>query len=127
MRTQIIRVLSGFAAMLIILMSVACSGVAASNTGVVVNAVTAEYPTLYPLGNTTITCNASSKDGLPLHYRWVCNDGTIIGEGPTVKWEAPKTYGDFNIMVIVDDGKGNSSTGTTQVTVIVRDPNKCCK
>lgn len=129
MKIKINRALSGSVIILITLIS-ACSGAAASNSAgnpIIISALTAEHTTLYPLGNTSITCSASSKDGSPLRYKWVCNEGTIIGEGPAVKWEAPGTYGDFNIMVIVDDGKGNSSTGTTQVTVIVRDPSKCCK
>ena len=130
MKLPISRTLFSSAIALIILAAMACSGVAASNSGnspVIISAVTVEHATLYPLGNTNITCSAISKEGLPLHYKWVCDEGTIIGEGPTVKWEAPRTYGDFNIMVIVDDGKGHSSTGTARVTVIVRDPSKCCK
>jgi hypothetical protein len=89
--------------------------------------VVAEHSTLYPLGNTNITCSALSKDGSKLNYRWVSSDGTITGSGAKINWEAPQTYGDFHIMVIVDDGKGHSNTGTTTVTVIVRDPTKCCK
>jgi hypothetical protein len=61
----------------------------------------------------------------------VCNDGKIIedpaGDGSTVTYEAPKTYGDFYIMATVDDGRGNSANKTVTVTVIVRDPSKCCK
>lgn len=106
-----------------------CGSAAGSNTDgpVVIASVTAEHSTLYPLGNTNVTCSATSKDGSTLSYKWISNDGTITGEGATIKYEAPKTYGDFNIMVIVTDSKGNSSTGSTKVTVIVRDPSKCCK
>ena len=106
-----------------------CGSAAGSNSNgpVVIASVAAEHTTLYPLGNTSVTCSATSKDGSALSYKWVCNDGTITGEGPTIKWEAPKTYGDFNVMVIVSDSKGNSSTGSAKVTVIVRDPSKCCK
>jgi hypothetical protein len=113
----------------VILAMAACSGAAASNTGngPAIASVVAEHTTLYPLGNTNITCSAVSKDGSALNYRWISNDGTITGSGATVNWEAPKTYGNFNIMVVVDDGKGHSSNGTVTVTVIVRDPSKCCK
>lgn len=106
-----------------------CSSAAVSNAGdgPVISSVVAEHTTLYPLGNTKITCSAISKDGSALNYRWVSNDGTITGTGSTITWEAPKTYGDFHIMVIVDDVQGHSSTGTATVTVIVRDASKCCK
>lgn len=106
-----------------------CVSTPGSNSarGPVISSVVAEHSTLYPLGNTNITCSAVGKDSSALNYKWVCNDGTITGSGPTINWEAPKTYGDFNIAVIVDDGRGNTSTGTTKVTVIFRDPGKCCK
>lgn len=96
-----------------------------------ISSLVAEHTTLYPLGNTTITCSASSPDGAALKYRWVCNDGTIIqdpaGNGSTVKYEAPRTYGDFHIMAMVDDDRGNSVNKTVTVTVIVRDPSQCCR
>ena len=107
----------------------ACNSAAASNTGdgPAIASVVAEHTTLYPLGNTSITCSAVSKDGSTLSYRWISNEGTITGSGATINWEAPKTYGDFHIMVVVDDGKGHTSNGTATVTVIVRDPSKCCR
>lgn len=112
----------------VVLAMAACSSTAASNPdGPTISSVVAEHTTLYPVGNTNVTCNAVSKDGSTLHYRWISNDGTITGSGATINWEAPKTYGDFNIMVVVDDGKGHSNSGTATVTVIVRDPSKCCK
>lgn len=97
----------------------------------VISSLVAEHTNLYPLGNTRITCSANSPDGAALKYRWVCNDGTIIldpaGNGSTVTYEAPRTYGDFHIMATVDDGRGNSANKTVTVTVIVRDPSKCCR
>jgi len=96
-----------------------------------ISSLVAEHTTLYPLGNTTITCSASSPDGAALQYRWVCDDGIIIqdaaGNGSTVKYEAPRTYGDFHIMATVDDDRGNSMNKTVTVTVIVRDPSQCCR
>jgi hypothetical protein len=97
----------------------------------VISSLVAEHTTLYPLGNTIITCSASSPDGAALKYRWVCNDGTIIkdpaGNGSKVTYEAPRTYGDFHIMATVDDDRGNTVNKTVIVTVIVRDPSTCCR
>lgn len=108
-----------------------CAPVSVDSHAPVISSLVAEYTTLYPLGNTIVTCSASSPDGAALKYRWVCNDGKIIedpaGNGSTVTYEAPKTYGDFYIMATVDDGRGNSANKTVTVTVIVRDPSKCCK
>ena len=116
-------ILAGFAA--------GCAAASINPHAPVISSLVAEHTTLYPLGNTTVSCSASSPDGAALKYRWVCNDGTIIqdpaGNGSTVKYEAPRTYGDFHIMATVDDGLGNSANKTVTVTVIVRDPSQCCR
>jgi hypothetical protein len=93
----------------------------------VISSLVAEHTNLYPLGNTVITCSAVSPQGTPLNYKWVCSDGTITGSGPSVTYEAPRTYGDFHIMATVDDGLGNTASKTVTVTVIVRDPSQCCR
>jgi len=93
----------------------------------VISSLAAEYTNLYPLGNTKITCSAVSPQGTPLNYKWVSSDGIITGSGPTISYEAPRTYGDFHVMATVDDGLGNISSKTVTVTVIVRDPSKCCR
>jgi hypothetical protein len=106
----------------------ACAAAEAANPNApLISSLVAEHTNLYPLGNTNITCSAASPHGLPLNYNWVCTDGTITGSGPSVTYEAPRTYGDFHIMVTVDDGQGNKASQTVKVTVIVRDPTKCCK
>lgn len=106
----------------------ACSAGANINANApVISSLAAEHTTLYPLGNTRVTCAAVGPDGATLNYRWVCNDGTITGSGSTITYEAPRTYGDFHIMATVDDGHGNTSNKTVTVTVIVRDPSKCCR
>lgn len=106
----------------------ACATAEAANPNApLISSLIAEHTSLYPLGNTKITCSAVSPQGLPLDYKWVCTDGTIIGSGPSITYEAPRTYGDFHILVTVDDGQGNKASRTVQVTVIVRDPTKCCR
>jgi hypothetical protein len=106
----------------------ACVAAAAANPNTpLISSLAAEHTNIYPLGNTKITCSAVSPQGLPLNYKWVCTDGTITGSGPSITYEAPRTYGDFHIMVTVDDGQGNKASQTVKVTVIVRDPTKCCK
>jgi hypothetical protein len=106
----------------------ACTaGVSVNPNAPVISSLVAEYTNLYPLGNTKITCSAVSPQGTPLNYKWVSSDGTIAGSGPSITYEAPRTYGDFHIMATVDDGLGNTANQTVTVTVIVRDPSKCCR
>ena len=89
--------------------------------------LTAEHPTLYPLGNTRIACVATTPEGSQLTYQWSGTDGKFIGSGSQVTWEAPKSYGDFHIMAMVDDGHGHTASKYITVTVIVRDGSTCCK
>ncbi|MBN1374729.1 MAG: hypothetical protein JXA01_01100 [Dehalococcoidia bacterium] len=105
----------------------ACNTNSGPVNGPVISSLTPEHPDIYPVGNTRVTCIASAQDGGELTYQWVCNDGTIIGSGKTITWEAPKTYGDFHIMCTVYDFSGNKTSQTTIVTVLVRDPTKCCR
>jgi hypothetical protein len=106
----------------------ACSPVSSNSINdPVISSLTVEHPDIYPVGNTRVTCVAAAKDGGALTYQWVCNDGTITGSGPTITWEAPKTYGDFHIMCTVFDSSGNKTSQTATVTVLVRDPSKCCR
>ncbi len=103
------------------------AGVNINTNAPVISSLVAEYTTLYPLGNTSVTCAAVIPDGATLNYHWACDNGTITGSGSTIIYEAPRTYGDFHIMASVDDGHGNTSNQTVTVTVIVRDPSKCCR
>jgi len=127
-KTEVIRLIS-----IALIIAAVSSAVACAPAGTVsldapaISSLTPEHPDVYPVGNTRITCVAASKDGSALTYQWVCNDGTITGSGATVTWEAPKTYGDFHIMCTVYDAAGHKSSQTTTVTVLVRDPSKCCR
>ena len=128
---KIQKSVSRFALLLLFAAVVVCAACAAGGNAnpnaPVISSLVAEHTNLYPLGNTVITCSAVSPQGTPLSYQWVCSDGTIIGSGPSITYEAPKTYGDFHIMATVDDGLGNTANKTVTVTVIVRDPTKCCR
>jgi hypothetical protein len=112
-------------------LAVGCAAVSINAHAPLISSLVAEHTTLYPLGNTIVTCSASSPDGATLKYSWACDNGTITkdpgGDGAKITYEAPRTYGDFHIMTTVDDGRGNSANKTVTVTVIVRDPSKCCR
>ena len=92
----------------------------------VITQLTAEHTLLYPLGNTKIECVAYDPDGDLLSYKWMTNNGSIAGNGASIIWEAPRYYGDYHIMVSVDDAYGHSVSKVVTVTVIVREPDKNC-
>jgi hypothetical protein len=121
-----------YIAPLLLVIAVLAGGACAAGSSVnpnapVISSLIAEHTNLYPLGNTVVTCSAVSPQGAPLSYKWVSSDGIITGSGSSITYEAPRTYGDFHIMATVDDGLGNKASQTVTVTVIVRDPSKCCR
>jgi len=67
--------------------------------------------------STTITCIASDPDGDVVRYSWSASEGSISGVGEKVTWVAPNKGGNFNITVIVSDGKGGETKGNVMVTV----------
>ena len=67
--------------------------------------------------STTITCIASDPDGDVVRYSWSASEGSISGVGEKVTWVAPNKGGNFNITVIVSDGRGGETTGNVMVTV----------
>jgi hypothetical protein len=92
----------------------------------VISTLSADPVSVYPLGKAKIQCSAYDPDGDSLSYRWVCNDGLIAGSGPSVTWEAPASYGDYHIMVMVEDKFGNVTKQVASVAVIVRETDKHC-
>jgi hypothetical protein len=69
-------------------------------------------------GSTTLTCIASDPDGDVVRYSWSASEGSITGVGNKVTWVAPGNKGgEYNITVIVSDGKGGETKGNIMVTV----------
>jgi F0F1-type ATP synthase membrane subunit c/vacuolar-type H+-ATPase subunit K len=94
--------------------------------GPVISSLVAEHPSIYPVSYTNITCTASDPNGGELRYKWSSTGGTLIGEGATVRWDAPSSYGDYHIMVVVQDSAGRSTEGTVTVTVVLKPESACC-
>jgi len=101
-------------------------GSAAAKQNLVISSLEAEYPVLYPLQHTKINCVASGVGDGEIEYTWACSSGNLSGAGATVTWTAPAEYGDYHVMVVAKDNKGNSTEGTVTVSVVVRPPEACC-
>jgi len=102
------------------------AGSAAAKQNLVISSLEAEYPMLYPLQHTKINCVASGAGDGEIEYTWACSSGSLSGEGATVTWTAPAEYGDYHVMVVVKDSRGNSTDGTVTVSVVVKPPEACC-
>ena len=83
-----------------------------------VTAVTPASPTIATGGNTTVTATTSDPNSDSLTYSWSApSGGSITGSGATVTYTAPGSPGTYPVNVTIDDGKGATATGTTNVSV----------
>jgi hypothetical protein len=68
-------------------------------------------------GSTTLTCMATDPDGDVVRYSWSSSEGSITGVGNKVTWIAPSKGGNYNVTVVVSDGKGGETRGDVMVIV----------
>jgi hypothetical protein len=116
-----------FGIMLIILIIISSLANACSisvNQPPKISSLEADTMLVYPTGKAELQCIATDPDGDNMTFKWSCTDGTFIGTGPIVTWKAPNAYGDFHIMVIVEDSKGSSSQATLTIGVVVNENQK---
>ena len=89
----------------------------------VISSLTSAQTNVLPLGIVEIQCVASDADGDTITYKWSTTGGSFTGTGPTVSWVAPQYYGDYDVTVTVEDGKGNVTQATITLSVVSnRDP-----
>jgi len=66
-----------------------------------------------------VSAVASDPDGDNLFYQWSVTGGSIDNSSSNpIEWTMPDTAGDYDITVIVDDGKGGTDIKTETVEVL---------
>ncbi len=103
----------------------ACAGASASKGTPVIYELSTDHTRLYPRTTAELKCVALDPDNDELFFKWSSTEGAISGDGPIVSWKAPDSYGDYHIMVIVEDAGGNSASSTITIDVIPN-PNPGC-
>ncbi len=88
-----------------------------ANQPPVISSLTANPSGILYGGSTTLTCIASDPDGDVVRYSWSASEGNITGVGNKVTWVAPNKGGNYNITVVVSDGKGGETRGNVMVSV----------
>ena len=88
----------------------------------IITSLEAEAETVFPSGSCQIVCIASDPDGDELSYEWSTSGGDIYVTGPEVTWTAPEEVGIYSITVVVDDGYGDSVSGTLSIKVMPNQP-----
>jgi hypothetical protein len=93
-----------------------------------ISGITATHLLVYPKGTVELECIASDNEGDNMSFTWSSTDGEITGNGPKVTWTAPNEYGEFHIMVLVEDEDGGSSKDSITIGVVVNKNTKttCC-
>lgn len=76
-------------------------------------------PTTVTAGDSsTIHAQASDPDNDTLTYTWTATGGKVDGSGPEVHWNsADAAPGKYTVTVKVDDGRGGTSSSSTEVAV----------
>lgn len=90
-----------------------------------ISSIKADTLYVYPKGQAELECIALHPQGDTMTFTWSCTDGTFVGSGPIITWQAPNAYGNFHIMVVVEDTKGNSSKTTITIGVVVNENQPC--
>jgi outer membrane protein OmpA-like peptidoglycan-associated protein len=79
---------------------------------------TANPTTIMPGERSTITCNATSPDNLPLTYNYSASSGQVTGDGPQAQFDSTGAQpGTVTIKCEVTDSRGDKGDGTTTVEV----------
>lgn len=94
-----------------------------TNSSPVITSLVAEADSVFVGATIFIIASATDADGDPLTYQWSASGGTISGDADTdpeaITWTAPQTGGNYEVTVVVSDGKGGESSKTVTINVTV--------
>lgn len=79
-----------------------------------IHSVSASPTTIKVNEMTSLSCVATDADGDDLSYAWSADEGSFIQgtQGPSVTWKSPSSVGDYEVIVIVSDGKKIAESNT---------------
>ena len=90
----------------------------AGNLPPVIASLTAAQNQTYPDGTVNIQSVVSDPNGDIINFNWTATGGEFVENGrANTAWRAPKGYGNYEIKLTVDDGKGGTAQGTVPITV----------
>jgi outer membrane protein OmpA-like peptidoglycan-associated protein len=79
---------------------------------------TANPATIMPGDRSTINCNATSPDNLPLTYSYSASSGQVTGDGPQTQFDSTGAQpGTVTIKCEVTDSRGDKAEGNANVEV----------
>lgn len=127
MNSRICKACLGLVGALLILQSACLVSSRSGNSGALeISGLEADTMAVYPKGAAEIKCVVSAPAGDTINYTWSSDGGSVIGEGSTVRWEAPNDYGEYHVMVTAKDSNGGSAQAVLTLSVVARPAKFCC-
>jgi len=94
----------------------------AGNQQPVIESLVAAQNQTYPGGLVDIRSSVSDPNKGVVNYKWTCSGGNFRETGSTATWVAPSQYGNYDINLVVDNGKGGSAQSKVTITVSANNP-----
>jgi hypothetical protein len=89
----------------------------------IISSLTAAQNQTYPGGTVNVQGIASDPNGDSLNYKWTATGGSFVESGRgNNTWRAPNDFGDYDIKLTVDDGKGGTAEATVKIMVSANHP-----
>lgn len=113
---------------LLLIVTAACAKVAAPSTPSgnqppVISSLTAAQNQTYPGGEVNLQGVVSDPNGDSINYKWTSSGGSFVESGRgNNTWRAPKDFGDYEIKLTVDDGKGMTAESVVTIKVSANHP-----
>jgi hypothetical protein len=84
----------------------------------VIASLTAAQNQTYPGGTVNIQSVASDPNNDSINFSWTASGGEFVENGrANTVWRAPRGYGDYEVKLTVDDGKGGTAQATLPIKV----------
>ncbi|MCX6004070.1 MAG: hypothetical protein NT082_00095, partial [Chloroflexi bacterium] len=76
----------------------------------------------FPGGTIYVQSMVNNPKNENLTFKWACTGGNFTDSGPNNTWVAPPQYGNYDITLTVEDGKGGKAQSTVTVAVGANKP-----
>jgi len=93
------------------------------NLSPVIASLTAAQNQTYPGGTVNLQSVVSDANGDIINFKWTATGGEFVENGrANTTWRAPKDFGNYEVKLTVDDGKGGTAQSTVQIAVSANHP-----
>lgn len=89
----------------------------------VISSMTPAQNQTFPGGTVNLQAIVSDPNGDSINYKWSATGGSFVESGRgNNTWRAPNEFGDYEIKLTVDDGKGATAESTVRIAVSANHP-----